>query len=105
MGRQARDVETRRLIIIPLARRMRIILAHEKEDTMSKRPAHTYTRLHATMSDAQYVRSPEGRAALAVVVTDMKAWLKALKSARLAATAPKTKAKPKQAASPKPKAA
>jgi hypothetical protein len=31
---------------------------------MSKRPAHARSRLHPTMTDAEYVRSPEGQAAI-----------------------------------------
>jgi hemolysin D len=34
---------------------------------MTKRPAHKRTRLHAIMSDAEYVRSPEGQAAIAAI--------------------------------------
>jgi hypothetical protein len=66
---------------------------------MSKRPAHTYTRLHPTMSDRQYVLSPEGQAAVAAAASEMMANLKAqtdaIKAKHEPDTKPKRKAKPK----------
>jgi hypothetical protein len=68
---------------------------------MSKRPAHTRPRLHPTMSDRQYVLSPEGRAAVAAAAAEMmanlKAELDAIKAKHTPAAKPKRKAKPKAA--------